>query len=318
MLIEILSLVAGFILLFVGGEGLVRGAVSIATRFGLSTMLVGVVVVGFGTSMPELLVSLEAAFKNTPDIALGNVVGSNIANIILILGVAAVIHPIACTERTIKRDGLAVIIASLVLAGFSFTHALDLMEGVIMITLLVAYLTYSYHSDRKKTQAARDMGDHLKSDFAAHDRLPVALLFAGAGLASLLFGANLLVDSATVLARAAGVSEAVIGLTLVALGTSLPELATAVIASYKKHTDVLIGNVLGSNLFNILSILGITAIVTPIPFAGRIADIDVWFMLAIAVAFLGIVYLRGRITRPVGIIFLLTYVSYCGWLFQTG
>ncbi|MBU0799530.1 MAG: calcium/sodium antiporter [Alphaproteobacteria bacterium] len=313
-MMDIIFVVVGLVLLFFGGEGLVRGAVAIATRLKISTLLVRLVIVGFGTSVPELLVSVQAALKGTPDIALGNVVGSNIANIMLILGLSAVFGTVMCGTREIKRDMLAVIAASALLAAFSFTHDLGPLAGIVMLGMLTAYLWWCYHSERK-TQAAAVLREHIEEDLSAGEPLLKSVLYTLGGLALLVVGAKLLVDGAVSLATAAGVSQAVIGLTLVAVGTSLPELATAIVSAIRKHSDVVIGNVLGSNLFNVLAILGITGLITPIPFAGRIADIDVWIMLGVAALLAAFVFTMGRLNRATGVAFLAAYVGYSVWLF---
>lgn len=317
MLTDVFFCLAGFVLLFFGGEWLVRGAVSIAGRLGLSTLMVSVVVVGFGTSAPELLVSVEAAIRSQPDIALGNVVGSNIANILLILGVAGILSDIDCRASAVRRDGLAVVVASLLLCGAALAGGLGRIEGIAMILALAGYLFYSVRSDRAATATVPEGAAHGK-DVAAHDSLPVAAGLTLAGLALLVAGAHFLVEGAVSLARGAGVSEAVIGLTLVAVGTSLPELATAAVSAMKKHADVVIGNVLGSNLFNIMSILGLTAIISPIPVAGRIAQTEVWIMLGVAVLALAFIRSGGRISRAEGAGFVALYAAYMGWLFLTG
>lgn len=320
MMMDVVFVVAGLVLLFFGGEGLVRGAVEIATKFKISTLLVSLVIVGFGTSVPELLVSVQAALDNAPDIALGNVVGSNIANIFLILGVSAAFTPIMCGSAPIRRDMVAVIAASLLLAGFSMTHDISWVGGSAMLVLLVGYLTYCYSRERKD-QASAELAAHIKEDLSV-DPPPAqapfykSVLWTLGGLAMLAVGAKILVIGAVNIATAAGVSQAVIGLTLVAIGTSLPELATAAVAAMKKHADVVIGNVLGSNLFNILAILGITGVIVPIPFAGRIADIDVWIMLAVAFVLAAFVFTVGRLGRGVGWAFLAAYFGYMVWLFM--
>ncbi len=315
---DIAVIIAGLLLLFVGGEGLVRGAVSIAGRLRLSTLLVSTVIIGFGTSMPELLVSLQAAMAGTPDIALGNVVGSNIANILLILGIVGVMAGVECRGTAIRRDAVAGVSAAILLCGASFLHRLSWPAGLVMVGALAAYIAYSYFTERRQNHESAELRQHIEAEKSLNDGMGRALLFTVAGLAVLLVGARLLVSGAVSLAQSWGISEAVIGLTLVAVGTSLPELATAVIAALRKHADIVIGNILGSNLFNILGILGVTALVVPVPFAGRIADIDVWIMLGVSVMLAALILLRGRIGRGTGISFLALYTAYNAWLFTTG
>ncbi len=314
MLMDVGYIIAGLVLLFAGGEGLVRGAVSIATKMGISTLLVGMVVVGFGTSTPELVVSLKAALDGSPDIAFGNVVGSNIANVILIMATAALIYPVAAAGNEIRRDGIAVIVASLVLCGLSFTGQLDRIAGAAMVALLAGYVIYCYRSERKNAKADAEKREHIEEDLSAGDSMLKSVLFALGGLVLLVFGGKLLVDGAISIARGAGISEAVIGLTLVAVGTSLPELATSVVAAYRKHSDVIIGNILGSNIFNILFILGITGLIAPIPLEGQIAAQDIWVMLAVAVVTYGVIHFRKQFGRVTACAFLAAYIAYTLWL----
>ncbi|MBI4031760.1 MAG: calcium/sodium antiporter [Proteobacteria bacterium] len=322
MSMDILMVVAGLGLLFAGGEGLVRGAVSIAERLGLSTLLVSTVIVGFGTSIPELMVSLQAALDGSPDIALGNVVGSNTANILLILGLAALLMPVICKGAAVRRDAAAGVLAAVILCALSFTGRLEWPAGLLMAGGLGFYLWRICRAEREATSntavAEAELREHIMEDRAAHKPLVVSVACAAGGLVLLIFGARLLVKGAVSLALAAGVSEAVIGLTLVAVGTSLPEMAAAVVSALRRHADVVIGNILGSNLFNVMGILGVTALVAPISFAGRIADIDVWIMLAVQVSLLAVIFLRGRIGRTTGCVFLALYAGYSGWLFTAG
>lgn len=314
MLIDVLMIVAGLVLLFFGGEGLIKGAVSLARRFGLSKLLVSAVIVGFGTSMPELTVSIGAALKGSSEIALGNVVGSNIANILLILGVASLLYPITVPASSVRRDVCMMIGASLVLCALSLIGAIGFIAGLGMFVTLNLYILWSYRQD-KMTQGAR--ADHLQDDIDGEVPLPTlhASLYTFGGLALLIAGAYLMVEGAVAIARTFGISEAVIGLTIVAVGTSLPELATCVVAALRKHGDVIIGNVLGSNIFNIFSILGLTAIIFPIPITGQIATFDVWIMLITALV-LSIYLLRGiAIARVSGIAMLLAYSAYTYWLY---
>lgn len=319
-MIDIAYVLFGLVLLSLGGEGLVRGSVTIAEKMRLSALLVSTVIVGFGTSVPELLVSVSAALKGQPDIALGNVVGSNICNTLLILGVAAVITVIPCKDRQIRKDALAGVFASLFIAFLSFTNVISGAIGLAMIALLGAYLTYNIWQENDKNKrdvvAAEKIQMHIEEAKSAKSfSFGVAMAMLAVSLALLVFGADILVQGAVAIAKRSGVSEAVIGLTLVAFGTSLPEFATACIAAWRKHTDVIIGNVLGSNLFNILGILGVTAIVKPIPFGGRIAQMDVWIMLAVSALLVAVMMTRGKISRLEGGVMLALYLSYVFWLY---
>ena len=310
---------AGLALLLLGGEGLVRGSVAVAERLNLSTLLVSMVIVGFGTSAPELMVSTAAALKGAPNIALGNVVGSNIANILLILGMSAVIAPLACTRPEIMRDALAVLVASFVLVGLAQHGMIGRLSGFIMVAALGAYLSYAYLTERNASRRDEVFRERIAEDLGKPGMgLATALTLCVLGLVFLVAGAHLLVEGATAVAHRLGISNAVIGLSLVAVGTSLPELATAAISAYRKHQDVVIGNIIGSNLFNILGILGVTGIVVPIPIEGRIADIDIWIMLAVAIALAPIIWTGRVISRVEGGVFLTLYVVYMAWLFGPG
>lgn len=311
MLIEFLSIAAGLALLFYGGDWLVTGAVSIAKRINMSTLLVSILIVGFGTSTPELLVSLQAVMQGKPDIALGNVIGSNTANVLLIMGIAAIITPVLCTSRGVKRDSLVVLLASGILLALSFMGVIPRAAGVIMLLVMAAYIGYCIWSEKNA-----DTHDIEPEDTETPMPLWKSIGFCVISLVALVIGARLLVDGASAVARDFGVSEAVIGLTLVAVGTSLPELAAAIAAAVKKHSDVVIGNILGSNLYNILGILGITSIIAPIPFSEQMANFDIWLMLATAIVLLPIVFMGERkITRVHGGMFLLVYAVYVAWLY---
>ena len=307
-MIDILFLIGGLVLLGLGGEGIVHGSVMIAERLKLSTLLISTVVVGFGTSMPEMMVSVQAALSGSPDISLGNVVGSNICNTVLVLGIAAVIFPIACNSSHIRRDVFVGVVAALFLTGLSFTGVINRFAGIAMVSILIAYLSYCIWSEKRKAKLSEQEFHEVEH------KLLVAVPIALVSIVCLVGGAKLLVLGATSLAHTFGISEAIIGLTVVAFGTSLPELATAFSAARKKHSDVVIGNILGSNLFNIFAILGVTSIVKPIKFIGQIATQDVWIMLATATLLIPMVLTRGKIGRGEGALLLAIYVGYISWL----
>ena len=319
---DYMLILAGLVALFVGGEGLVRGAVSIAQRLGLSTILIGAVIVGFGTSTPELVVSLKAALAGQSEIALGNVVGSNIANVMLIMALAALLAPIACQAAAIKRDAWIVLCASLLLWALVPVGGVGAGAGAAMLALLLGYVVYNIRRERQEKKKLKDgtVHEHEVEELGASGHLsPVkAGLYCVVSLVLLMLGADWLVTGATNLARGFGISEAVIGLTLVAVGTSLPELATSIVAAYRRHTDVVVGNILGSNFYNILGILGVTGLVSPIPVAGQIAHQDIPLMVGVAVLTLGLILWRGVIGRPAAVVMLALYGSYMYWLFVGG
>ncbi|MCV2864694.1 calcium/sodium antiporter [Defluviimonas sp. WL0075] len=294
-----LMFLAGLAGLILGGEFLVRGAVGIAQRFHVPPLVIGLTIVGFGTSTPELLVSVQAALGGVPALALGNVVGSNIANVLLILGLSAMIVPVVLNLVKLKRDFVFMLGATLALCVVLLDGVVSRIEGGLLVVSLIVYLWICLTSAREIPETAIRVRPVWQS---------VALL--AVGFVGLLLGANALVASATQMARAFGVSEAVIGLTIVAIGTSLPEMATGVLAAIRKHPEIAIGNVLGSNIFNILGILGITAAITPIPVDSDFSALDIGLAAAAAFALLAFAAFPGRIGRVAGVGLLGTYGGY--------
>jgi cation:H+ antiporter len=309
-----LQLVLGFALLVAGGEALVRGAVSVAARFGVSPLLIGLTLVGFGTSTPELVTSLQAAFDGLPGIAVGNVVGSNIANILLILGVSAVIMTVTVDPVAFRRDGLALAAATLLAVGVILFGALTRWMGGVLIAALIAYLLIAYLSDRAAVSAAGTERQETQNPPALPGSVWLALGLAVGGIAVTILGARLAVDAAVALALLWGMSETVVGLTIVAVGTSLPELVTSVMAALRRESAIAFGNVVGSNIYNILGILGITALVRPIPIPPQIVQLDVWVMAAATLALIAAVVFWRQIGRGVGVAFLGAYGGYTAWL----
>ncbi len=312
--ISILQTVAGFLLLFLGGELLLRGAVGLARGFGLSPLLIGLTVVAAATSMPELVVTLTTGLTDVPDIGVGNIVGSNIANILLILGAAAVIQPIVTQPRMVLRDAGAVLIATALFIGFGLVGPLGRVHGAIMLALLAFYFWFSYwHETRAHNANNRAAGS---DDLSELGRAPattwLALGFVAAGAGGLVLGSNLLVEGAVEIARAAGLSETVIGLTLIAVGTSLPELAIATTAARHGHAEVALGNALGSNIFNLLLVLGAFALSTPVRLAPEVLRFDIWVMAGTTVLVIPIMLSGWRISRREGALFLALYAGYIG------
>jgi cation:H+ antiporter len=312
---DVILVVVGLALLFVGGELLVRGAVTLARRFHVSELVIGLTIVGFGTSTPELLVSVEAAMKNIPQIALGNVIGSNIANILLIGGVAAVVMPMKNWDVGVKGDVRVMLAISALLVATALYGALPTWGGIAFVALLLTYLYLHYRMSRagaaKERKRAADLGLSRVSGMSALFAVGYLLV----GLVMLFAGANWLVDGASSIARVLGVSEAVIGLTIVAVGTSLPELATSLVAAWRGRPAVALGNIVGSNIFNVLGILGITAIVAPLPIAERFLWLDLPFMMAISLIFAAILIWRTSLGRLGGAAMLAAYVGYTAYLF---
>ncbi|MDO5758626.1 MAG: calcium/sodium antiporter [Rhodobacterales bacterium] len=299
---DYLYLFAGLVGLFFGGEALVRGSVDIARRMAISPLLIGLTVVGFGTSTPELLVSVDAALRGVPDIAIGNIVGSNIANILLIVGLTALIWPIKIMGATLRRDTAVMMAAALVLVPIFAIGQLGRPAGFLLVASLTTYLIWAYR------QASAAVVEDL--DGPAPTSNLVSGLWVIGGLGALMVGARFMVDGAVSIARDHGVSEAFIGLTIVAVGTSLPELATSLIAAFRRESEIAIGNIVGSNIFNVLGILGVTAVISPIPVTSRFLIFDLPIMIAVSLVLTGLLLSRQVIGRGVGVVMLTGYVIY--------
>ena len=295
-------LVVGLIGLFFGGEALVRGSVGIARRMAIPPLLIGLTVVGFGTSTPELLVSVGAAWRGVPDIALGNIIGSNIANILLIIGLSALVWPIKVMGATLRRDTAVMMAAALVLVPIFALAQMGRISGLVLVAGLAGYLIWAY---RQPGDAAPE-----DEDTSAPASTLVSALWVIGGLVALMVGARFLVDGAVSIARGYGISEAFIGLTIVAVGTSLPELATSLIAAFKRQSEIAIGNIVGSNIFNVLGILGVTALIAPIPVASRFLTFDLPVMIGVSLILTALLLTRPVIGRGVGVALLVGYVVY--------
>ena len=287
---------------------LVDGSVQVAKKMGVSSLVIGLVLVGFGTSTPELLASLISVMKGANGIAVGNVVGSNIANILLVLGAAAFVHPIKVDIKDFKRDGSVLMIASVGVLIATYIGVINRVMGLLFVAMLIGYVYYCYKTDKKKHQT-----EPLETDEKGVS-LPKSLLKSVVGIALTMLGAKFLIDNAIELARVWGVSEAVIGLTIVAEGTSLPELTASMIASVKKENGVAFGNVVGSNIYNALFILGVVALILPIKVNADM-QIDAIIMLVVALALTLIAFIKKEFSRTIGALFLLSYIGYVWYLF---
>ena len=307
--------IAGFLLLFGGGEFLVRGAVAISRRMGISPLLVGMTVVAFCTSAPELLVSVRSALAGNPDIAVGNVVGSNICNIVLILGVAALIKPVAVHKGDVRPDTIMMLVGAFIVLALGFSGAVARWQGLLLVGALVIYIAIQYRREMTKGLPTHDWHAEETAEFESSMKLPAAIGAVAAGLAALVVGAELLINGATQIAALFGVPDAVVGLTIVALGTSLPELATSVIAAAKGHSDVAVGNVVGSNTFNVFAILGTTAAVSPVTISETFARVDIPIMVGISVFAAAVLLTRGRFGRVLGAFMTSGYVAYIAFLY---
>jgi cation:H+ antiporter len=314
-----LLVILGFVLLLIGGDFLVRAAVSIAFRFKISTLVVGLTVVSFATSAPELLVSLEAALRGHPEIALGNVIGSNIANVALILGITALIFKMSVPELGFRKDWAFLMLCSFLFLGAMATGVISFLAGFIFILLLVYYNVKKVRDSRKELKQLEKLSKDKELEIAA-EQLPVwsTMFFLISGILALRYGARFLIDGAVPIATDFGISERVISLTLISIGTSVPELAASLVAAFKRENDISLGNILGSNIFNILAVIGITATITPIPVIDfKMLYFDGMWMLGFsAILFpLSIFFTRGVITRWEGAILLALYGVYLFSLF---
>jgi cation:H+ antiporter len=312
MLLAFLMLGAGLLLLFFGAEALVRGSAAFARRVGLTPLVIGLTVVAFGTSAPELAVSVDAALEGNGGLAAGNVIGSNITNIALILGASALITPMAVHAQVIRVDIPLMILISLLVAVACIDGSLGRIEGAALTLGLAAYLSFAVILARRETSLA--VREEFGSDVPQATRsVWVEIVLMVSGLALLLLGADWLVDGAVKIARGLGVSDAIIGLTLVALGTSLPELATSIVAALKRHTDLAVGNIIGSNIFNLLGILGIAAWVMPLKLDG-IHTTDWLAMIAVSVLILPLARSDSLLKRWEAVLLLVVYAGYLLYL----
>ena len=306
VILQILVLAAGFVLLVKGSDYFVDGSAGLAARFGIPQLVIGLTVVAMGTSAPEAAVSITAAFRDNADICVGNIVGSNILNVLIILGIASVIVPIRVADSTIRYEIPYMIGFSILLVFLGYDQTVDRLDGGILLAAFVAYLTYLFVCARKnkcEEQPVHQTG------------LPKQLGYILGGMAAIILGSKLAVYAATNIATLAGVSERFIGLTIVALGTSLPELFTSVAAARKGNADIAIGNIVGSNIFNILFIVGLTSMITRVPYAPKFI-LDGAVMTGVGVLLLICVLRKKQLTRVGGIIMLVCYAGYFAYLCQ--
>jgi cation:H+ antiporter len=301
-----LSIIVGLVLLVLGGDLLVRGASSVARSMGVSPLLIGLTLVGFGTSTPELVTSVIAAMEGAPGIAIGNVVGSNTANILLILGLSAAIRPLHIAEGGRNRDRIVLALSALVGLTACITGHVGRVAGGMMVLSLIAYVVYVYRQEKRQTPDADAVVEGSAStEWPRGGVLSTVVALVGIGLT--LLGADLLVDGSITLARQAQVPDEIVGLTLVAVGTSLPELVTSMVAAVKGHSELAYGNVVGSNIFNILLVLGASSLIHPMDVPARIAQVDIWIMLGATALLIAAVH-NGQKTRISGIVFVVLYV----------
>ena len=301
----------GLVLLGLGGDLLVRGAVGLAELFRVSPLFTGLVLVGFGTSTPELVTSLSAALQGSPGIAIGNVVGSNIANILLILGMTAIIMPIPADPRSFRRDAPMLAFATLTCLVVVETGSVGRVAGIFFLLALAGYLAYTHRAEKRLHDASALLHEQQGRLLQPSTRSGwISAALALSGMVGIILGAKYLVTSSIAIAGALGVSDSIIGLTVVAIGTSLPELATSIAAAVKRQTDIALGNIIGSNIFNILGILGTTVLIRPIEIPQNVVVFDAWVLLGVTALLLYYAMSEARISRREGAIFLALYLAY--------
>jgi cation:H+ antiporter len=312
VLIPILALIGGSIMLYLGAEGLVRGSSSLALRKGISSLVVGLTIVAFGTSSPEFVVSITSALKGNSAIAFGNIVGSNICNIALILGVAAIITPIKVNIRLIKSDIIIMIAVTILLIILILDKNLGQLDGLILLVGIIWYVFFTlYNAKKDKKKLGTGISKEIKGNTIKD------IFFIVFGVTLLVIGANLFIDGAIKIAKFLEVSDVVIGLSVVAVGTSLPELATSIVAAVKKEADISIGNIVGSNIFNILGILGIASLLHPISLtrANSINIVDIAVMIIVSVILLPLAYTKLTMSRLEGLFLFFLYIAYIFYMY---
>lgn len=337
---DYIQAIAGLVILIITGDMLVRGGVSMARRLGISPMVIGLTIIAFGTSAPELVVGIDAVLNGAPTLALGNVVGSNIANILLVIGLPALIAPIACNAPRVGRNFMIMAAVSFIFVMMAQNTSFAWPQGLVLLTMLSAFLYYSATRCRQsvaiegvgdcsgtetdstaKTKEGETCESEDFSDIEAiegkPDSMTKAAIYTVIGLIGLTLGADLLVKGAVSIAQGLAIDEAIIGLTLVALGTSLPELVTSVTAAIRGHSDVAVGNVIGSNIFNLLAIIGVSSLFGEIPVLQQFKQVDLWVMLATVIAVAPFIALKTKIRKKTGILMLLGYGAYIFYLAQT-
>lgn len=314
-LLDVLRLFGGFVYLVLGGDMLVRGALGLSHRTAISPVIVGLTVVAFGTSAPELVISVYATATGFAGVALGNVVGSNIANVLLVLGIPAMIRPIVGDAAALVKHSLFMALVSIALVAMTWNGVLSRIEGAILFGALVAVLWFVYRWGIELPGVETpDDEEQYERVLGMPSKVPVALMFIGLGVVMLPVGADLTVEGATAIARSLDIPEIVIGSTVIALGTSLPELTTTVIAAFHRSSDIALGNVIGSNVFNILMVGGISAMVAPLPVPADFAAFDLWVMLSSTVLLCVFIYLHRPIGRLSGALLFAGYVGYVAWV----
>jgi cation:H+ antiporter len=310
--LDFIFVIGGFVILLLAGDALVRGAVGLSLKLGIPALIVSLTIVAFGTSAPELLISIKAAMEDAAGLALGNVVGSNIANVLLVLGMPALLFGMSTQDDSSKQNYVYMIMASFIFVIMGIMGPFTFFNGVLMLLLLVVILFQAYRHATQSRSALKAATEEIPETDGVWWKIIVML---AVGVIGLPIGANLLVEGAVSIAHKAGIDEVVIGLTMVAIGTSLPELATTVMAAYRKETDVAIGNVIGSNIFNLMGVIGVTSLITTLPVSQAFVSFDFWVMLASSLLLFPFIWFKLDMGKLCGAIFLGIYTVYIWMLF---
>ena len=309
---DILYVIGGFVILLIAGDALVRGAVGLSLKLGIPALIVSLTIVAFGTSAPELLISIKAALDDAAGLALGNIVGSNIANVLLVLGLPALFFGISTQDASCRQNYMYMILASVVFVVMGLLGSFTFINGALMLFMLAAILFQAYRHASQSRAALKAATDEIPQTDGVWWKIIIML---AVGVIGLPLGANLLVEGAVNIAQRAGIDEAVIGLTMVAIGTSLPELATTVMAAYRKEADVAIGNAIGSNIFNLLGVIGITSLIAALPVSPAFISFDFWVMLASSLVLFPFIWFKFDLGKIWGALFLVVYAAYIWMLF---
>lgn len=307
-------IIGGFLLLIAGGEVVVKGAVGLAKRLGISSVVIGLTVVAFGTSAPEMVISIQSVMSDHPDIAIGNVVGSNIANILLVVGATTLVLPIATHRSMARRDGSVMMFATIMLALFCIGGVVGLWEAALLAVVITIYTAYTVYDAKRSTSRAVVEGFEEESGVSLPLYLSVTMCVAGIGL--LAIGSDIMINGAVELAKRYGWSEAVIGATIIAVGGSSPELITSLVAAFRRHADIGLANVVGSNIFNATAVMGVAGVIAPIPVNQQFLAVDIRVMLVVTVLFFIAMLTRKHIGRVEGVLMLAAYAGYIGWQYN--
>ncbi len=315
-MMELIQLFGGLAVLVFGADIMIRGAVALAKNLGMPTLIVGLTIVAFGTSAPEMVVSVQAVLNGFPDISIGNIIGSNVTNIMLVLGVTALIFPVAVEAKVLRRDTPWFMFASILFVAFCFTGTIGRVQAGALLLLIIVYLVYLFRTARSgvDTDLIEELEEETDVNWPSWKAIGALLI----GLVMMVAGSDQMVIGASALAREMGVTEAMIGLTIVAFGTSAPELVTCVMAAYRKHSDIAIGNIIGSNLFNVATITGVAGLVKPIYVNPAFLQYDMWMLLLASMILVAFMVTGRKICRKEGTLLFIGYIGYTLWQIQQG